>query len=368
LLLKHWPYDGLRSMIGAQNTQGNIRRRGIFAGLLGALSALAMMAGAHAADLKPVRIGVTRDARSGPLFIAAANGYFTEQGLKVEIDFFDTDAAIADAAASGRIELGTSDLTAPFFAAAIQHRFKLVAAHTSDQTGFPVTALLVGKTAYEAGFRTLPDLAHKRIGMSGEGSGERYALAEIAARYKLAPGDLNLVWLPTPDLELAELSKGGVDVAILPNAMAQQFQAAGKDSFIIRLSDFVQRQQGVLFATAQAIKADRPLIEKFIRAYRHGATDYDVAFLERDDGGDTIPGPHHDDYLALIARQTGSAPDRLAQSLPYCDRLARLDVADIGNQLKFWQGEGMVDKKVEAAELLDLSFIGEHIGSLAGQN
>jgi hypothetical protein len=27
----------------------------------------------------------------------------------------------------------------------------------------------------------------------------------------------------------------------------------------------------------------------------------------------------------------------------------------------FWQDEGMVDKRIAAADLLDLSFIGEHI-------
>ena len=355
-------------MTGTQNILGNIRRGGIFAGLLGALSALAMTASVHAADLKPIRIGVTHDARSSPLFIAAANGYFTQQGLKAEIDFFDTDAAIAEAAAAGRIEIGTADLAAPFFAAAIQHKFKLIAAQTSDQTGFPVTALLVGKTAYEAGFRTLPDLAHKRIGMGDEGSGERYALAQTMARYKLAPGDLNLVWLSTPDRELAALSKGEIDVAILPDAIARQSQAATKDSFIIRFSDFVQRQQGALFATAPAIEADRPLIEKFIRAYQRGATDYEQAFLERDDGGDAIPGPHRDEYLTLLAQQTGVAPNRLERSLPYCDRLARLDVADIGNQLKFWQAEGLVDKQAAPADLLDLSFIGDQIGAPAKQN
>ncbi|HVJ55686.1 MAG TPA: ABC transporter substrate-binding protein [Aliidongia sp.] len=327
--------------------------------MLAALCASAMFAGAEAADLMPVRIGVTHDARSGPLFVAEANGYFDKHGLKAELDFFDDDAAIADAVASGRIEIGVSDLTAPFFAAAVQNHFKLIAAESSDQTGFPITALLVGKAAYDAGFRTGADLAHKRVGMSGEGSGQRYALAEIEARYKLAPGDVDLVWLPTPDRELAELSSGGIDVAILPYPVAQQFQAAGRDSFIIRLSDFAQRQQSALFASTRTIAADRPLIEKFVRAYQRGATDYSQAFLERDDGGDILPGPRHDEYLALIARQAGTVPDHLQPSLPYCDRLARLDAADIGDQLKFWQGAGKVAKEATAADLLDLSFVAE---------
>jgi hypothetical protein len=49
----------------------------------------------------------------------------------------------------------------------------------------------------------------------------------------------------------------------------------------------------------------------------------------------------------------------LAVTKTYCDRRANLDVADIEKQVRFWQDQGQLGKNVAAADLLDLSFIGE---------
>jgi hypothetical protein len=55
--------------------------------------------------------------------------------------------------------------------------------------------------------------------------------------------------------------------------------------------------------------------------------------------------------------------DTLARTKSYCDRRANLDVADIEKQVRFWQNRGRMDKGIAAADLLDLSFIGEDIAS-----
>jgi len=49
----------------------------------------------------------------------------------------------------------------------------------------------------------------------------------------------------------------------------------------------------------------------------------------------------------------------LAITKTYCDRRANLDEADIKKQVQFWQDQGRLDKNIAAADLLDLSFIGE---------
>ena len=49
----------------------------------------------------------------------------------------------------------------------------------------------------------------------------------------------------------------------------------------------------------------------------------------------------------------------LAVTKTYCDRRANLDVADIEKQVRFWQDQGRLSKSIAAADLLDLSFIGE---------
>jgi NitT/TauT family transport system substrate-binding protein len=330
--------------------------------LLAALGTFGISIGASAGDLQPVRIGLVHSAASASLYIGAANGYFTDEGFDAQLEFLDADAQVQKAVAEGKLDFGVASLASSFFDYSANHRLKIIASEASDQAGYPATALLISKRAYEAGFRGVKDFPNRRIGITIPGSGLRYSLARIAARYRLASDAIKLVWLRTPAKEIAALSRGEVDAAALPFATALQLYSSGKGAFIIRLSDLTERQQGVVFTRAQTIEANRSKVEKFVRAYQRGVAEYDLTFQQRDDEGTVLPGPHFRDYLMLIAGQARLPPELLQYALPYCDHLARLDVTDIDNQLKFWQGEGMADKGIASADILDLSFIGSHIG------
>lgn len=336
------------------------RRAGLAAILLAAVITAGSLRAA-AAELVPIRIGLVPTIESGPLYIAAANGYFKEEGLDAQVKFFDTDTQLRRAAAAGKLDVALADLDAALFADAAKHGFKFIASQASDQSGYPTDALLISKEAHDAGFHSVKDLPGKRIAMTAPGSGEQYSLMRIAHRYGLDPHDLKLVWLKTPAREIAALSRGEVDAAALPFTTVLKLYDAGKRGGVIRLSDLAQRQRGVVFVGAEAIEADRSRIEKFVRAYRRGVTEYDMTFQQRGDEGDVLPGPHFAEYLHLIAQRTKLSPDLLKYALAYCDHLARLDLTDIDRQLAFWQSQGMVDQHVAAADLLDLSFIGEHI-------
>ena len=336
-------------------------RRGGFAAILLAAIVAAGTLGAAAADLVPIRIGLVPTIESGPFYIAAANGYFKEEGLDGRVKFFDSDAQLRRAAAAGQVDIALADLDAALFADAAKHCFKFIASQASDQSGYPTDALLIGKKAHDAGFGSVKDLPHKRIGMTVPGSGEQYSLMRIAQRYGLDPHDLKFVWLKTPAREIAALSHGEVDAATLPFTTVLKLYDSGPRGGVIRLSDRAQRQRGVVLVRAEAIEADRSRIEKFVRAYRRGVSEYDMTFQQRGDEGDVLPGPRFAEYLHLIAQRTKLSPDLVKYALAYCDHLARLDLTDIDRQLAFWQSQGMVDERVAAADLLDLGFIGEHI-------
>ena len=108
---------------------------------------------------------------------------------------------------------------------------------------------------------------------------------------------------------------------------------------------------------AKDIAIKRDLVERFMRAYQRGTADYALNFLQYDDGGDSTPGPRYAKYLELIARQTHVSPKVLAMTKTCCDRRANLDSGDIGAQVQFWESKGRLDKRITAADLIDLSFI-----------
>jgi NitT/TauT family transport system substrate-binding protein len=314
--------------------------------------------GACAAD--SVRVGLRPTPGAGPLFIAAER-YFAGQGLEVRLEFLPSDAVVTTRVASGELDIGLAELDAPFFDYAVKHRLMLFASEFSDQAGYPANALLISNKAHQTGFRTMRDLPHKRIAMTTPGAGVRYSLQRIAVRYGVDPNSIKTVWLKTYAGELAALARGEIDAAVLPFDMASALLKDGKGASIIRLSDLNEWQEGVVFARKATIDARREAIAAFMRGYQLGAADYDLTFQQRGDDGHALPGPHYTDYLTLIGRHAKVPPSLLERTLRYCDRLARLDVTDVGRQLEFWQDLGFLDKSIAPGELLDLSFIDQHI-------
>jgi NitT/TauT family transport system substrate-binding protein len=310
---------------------------------------------AAASEPEPARVGLTGDASAGPLYVAIAAGYFKSEGLDPQVAFLKSDAAVSAAVASRKIDIGMASLSAPFYNCAAAHSFKMIASRSSDQTGFPMYALLISRKAHAAGLSGVRGLAHARIGVADTDSSPYYALFSIAARFGLDPGSINTISLKSPTRELGALSRDEIDAALLPFATALQ-SAKGRDR-VLPLSNFAQWQQGVVFTATENIATKRYLIERFMRAYQRGTAEYQLNFLSYDDAGDFIPGPHYDRYLDLIARQVQISPTMLAMTRTYCDRRANLDVADIKKQVQFWQDRGRLDKHIVATDLLDASFI-----------
>ena len=327
----------------------------IVAGFLVLLCGSGLARGA-ADEPEPVRIALTREPSAAPLFIAVAEGFFKAEGLDPQITFLESDAAVSAAVASGTVDIGMASVSAPFYRYAAAHSLKLIASRSSDQSGLPMYALLSSSTraADHSGVRALTDA---RIGIADTESGAYYALFKIASRFGLDPGSIKTVSLRSTAGELETLSRGNIDAALLPFAIA--INAKSGRSSLLRLSDFAQWQQGVVFTTAENIATRRSLIQRFVRAYQHGTEDYQLNFLHYDDGGDFIPGPQYDKYLKLIARQARMSPETLAKTKTYCDRRGNLDVTDIEKQVQFWQAQGRLDKHIAATGLLDISFIGE---------
>jgi NitT/TauT family transport system substrate-binding protein len=204
-------------------------------------------------------------------------------------------------------------------------------------------------------------LANAKIGVADADSGSYYALFRIASRFDLGEEAIKTTVLKSNAQELAALSRGTIDAALLPYSTA--LALANKGRSILRLSDFTEWQQGIVFAAADTLQKQRSLIEAFMRAYQHGTADYALNFQNYDDGGDFIAGPNYDRYLDLIARQVKVSPELLGRTKTYTDRRANLDAPDIRRQVQFWQDRGKLDKSVSPDDLLDLSFIGEEGGA-----
>ena len=106
----------------------------------------------EAAAPQKVTLGMLRLTSSAPLFIAMERGYFAEENLDVTPQWFDAAQPIAVACASSKIDVGATGITAGLYnMAAKGQKLYLVADKGREQKGYPSSALMAGRAAYEAG-------------------------------------------------------------------------------------------------------------------------------------------------------------------------------------------------------------------------
>ena len=157
--------------------------------LLGSSLALAVSMPSFAAD--KVKAGVVRSMGGSPNFVAKEKGFFAEQGIDVELVFFELAQPIAVAVASGDCDVGTTGVTAAFFNLAAQGTLRIVGSGTWEHPTFQSIGYLVSNQAYEAGLHSLKDIAGKKAGITQSGTPLQYAIALAAEKYHIDYGKIS---------------------------------------------------------------------------------------------------------------------------------------------------------------------------------
>ena len=189
-----------------------------------ALAALLVLtASAATAAEQPLKatIGVLRLSSSAPVFIAQDKGYFRDEGLAIELKFFDAAQPVAVATTSGDVDFGITAFTAGLYNLAGKGTLKVIAGMSRDKPGYPLIGYFAGNKAYAAGLKTPKDLAGKRIAVTQVGSSFHYALGLLADKHGFKLSDVKIVPLQSLTNVVAALKGETVDAALLPISTAR---------------------------------------------------------------------------------------------------------------------------------------------------
>ncbi len=326
-----------------------------------AIPATANAASAVAAgEARTFKIGLLALPTNAAFFIAQAKGYFEREGIKPEITYFGASAPMYPAVVSGDIDVGVTGLTAATFNLGAKGGFKLIAGVVRELPNYPVNSFMVTDKAYQAGFRSLEDLKGRRLANTTAGSTHHYTWGALAQKMGIGTQDYSLVPLQSLENIYAAFQSGQVDGSIIPAIQTAEFEMSGIGHVLGWTGDRVQWQITSVFANPATLTKRRDMVERFLRAFRQAARDYDAAFNQRTAEGKRIKGPGYDELLGIIAKALNLPAVQVELALPYVDPEARLDVGSIHDQLKFWQKEKLVPASADAATLLDLSFVDGH--------
>jgi NitT/TauT family transport system substrate-binding protein len=314
---------------------------------------------ARAQDLAKASIALLRLSSSGPVFIALEKGWFKEAGLDLTIKDFTAATQPPLAVVSGDADFGMTAFTAGFYNLAAKGGLKVIAAQSAEKPGYPLVAIVVTNAAWDAGVRTIRDLAGKRIAMTTAGSSMHYSIEVVARKHGIDTKTITMVPLNALPNMAAAFKGGTVDGAIFPVTTWRQVEAEAGGHLIAWVGDEAPWQLGGVFTAPKTIAERRPLVEKFIAGYQRGAAAYNDAFGKRENGK-LVPGPGYDELLAILAAAVKQSPQLVASGLPYIDPQGRLDVGDIYSQVKLWQAQGQVGRDADPKTFVDLTFVKGH--------
>ncbi len=328
--------------------------------LLGALAFLGM-AGAPALAAEKLNVGVLKLASSAPVFLAQDLGYFREAGLEVDFKFFEAAQPVAVGTVSGDVDVGVTGVTAGFYNLAGKGALKLIAGQAREEPGYKLVAVIASKKAAEAGLTRIEDLPGRAAGITQIGSTFHYSLGLLAEKHGFDIAKVRIVPMQSLPNLVSAVKGGQIDSAIMPATGATPLLTSG-DAVLLAWADETPWQVAAVFTSPRTIANRRAALDSFIRGYQRGLEAFHASFLAKSPDGKTIPGPEAENHLAIIAKYTGQTADSIRNSIPYIDPKGRLLVGDIYRQVRWYQGQKLVDASVDAASILDLSFVpGGHL-------
>ena len=318
-------------------------------------TALLSFAANAAQAAERVRIGLLKLSSAAPLFLAKEHGYFEQEGIEVDLKFFDAAVPIAVAAVSGDIDIGFTGFTAAFYNLAGKGGLKVIAGTAREAPGFQNTAYVASKRAYDAGLKSLKELPGHSVGLTQVGSTFHYSLGLIADKLKFDVSSVRIVALQSLPNVAAAIKGGQLDAALTAATTISPVVASGDAVVLGFVGDETPWMLGCVVASSATIEKNRKLVEKVLAAYRRGAEEYTRVLLRRGADGKFVQSDEGDAMLSLISKYTEQKPEQLRLGLAVVD--PALDSADIARQIAWFKRQKMVDPEVDAEKIIDRSFV-----------
>jgi NitT/TauT family transport system substrate-binding protein len=301
-----------------------------------------------------IRINTAGLIGEAGIFLALDNGYFAEEGVRVELI-----PAIANASTDNLAQLATGDLDVAVFGPtaamfnAIERGFDVIGIMPLNTLtpGDNSRGIVVRKDLIDSGrFKTPADFRGLRIGTLTTGGVGHFFVAEALAKGRLTQADIDLSTLPMPDSVIA-LSTGSIDAAFLVEPFVSAARERGVG--VLALSS-AETSPGVptamMFASTTFARKHPGLLERFTTAVLRGQRDYAEA---------VATGRGRDRLLRSLQKHTATKDiEKLkALSLPHVDPDGGFDTAGLLRLRDFFIRNGALKHRIAADRVFDRRYV-----------
>lgn len=223
---------------------------------------------ALAQDLKEFTLGFPVDSmvQQIPYHVAKEHGYFEDEGLDVEFEYFDGSSALTQQLIAGNVDAGSPSMGAVFNAIVQDHPLKQVFT-------WQYKSVFTLATPADSGVTTVADLKGKGVGVSELSGGEVPVVRAVLREAGLTEGE-DVAILPVGEgsaltvnalqtgqihayssnmFDVAAIRAAGIPMNIIMPASVENFPGNGMIVTQKTIDEKPEELQGVLRALARAV-------------------------------------------------------------------------------------------------------------------
>tara|TARA_R110002096_G_scaffold314706_2_gene508907 strand:- start:17495 stop:18481 length:987 start_codon:yes stop_codon:yes gene_type:complete len=260
--------------------------RRYYIAFIGLLATFALAACSEAPS-QPLRVGINPWPGYAPLFLAADQGFFSDEGVDVELVELSSLADVRRAFERGQTDGMASSLVEVLDADRNSHRAPMIALMADYSNGADVILA-------KRGITDIAELKGQRIGLEPS-SLNRFILARALAQGGLSMDDVEIVSLPQVGLQEA-VEMGTVDAVVTYPPISTGIEQTGLVAQVFSSADIPGEVSDVVSFNRETASRRSADIEAFVRAWGHAV--------------DLIRTNRQESY-ALIGRHIGMSADEL---------------------------------------------------------
>jgi NitT/TauT family transport system substrate-binding protein len=314
-----------------------------------------------------VNVGLSPFINQATIFMANEMGLFSKLGLDIRMKIFMDGAFVVAPMVSAELDIGVMTPNAGFFNSLYRGApFRAILCNGQGRRGRAVTAVVVRSDHYDAGIRTLNDLAKmkgKIVAVGAAGSINQYGMGSALKLAGLDPVR-DVQWqtsVPQPDI-VKQLGQKQVDCAEITYHLAYLAQQQGFCRILLSRDEILPDSQ-----TAMMTVRDEVLQRRRETVVRYAIACVHAGRLFNQVAGD--PNKHAD-MLKLIVKSIIPRDEALLKAVaPHWEWIAEdglPNVVSIMQQQDFWADTfKMVEHKVPQDRVIDPSVAKEATRRLA---
>lgn len=291
-----------------------------------------------ASSEKTLRFAVLPVLDSLPLYVAQANGYFEDEGIKVELvpvgSAPERDQLMQSGQIDGMLNEVVTTLTYNRDGAKIKIvRFARVA--TSD---YPVFRILAAK---DSGITSVADLKGVEIGVS-EGTVIEYMADRVLQNAGLSADDIAKIGVPKIADRTALLESGQLKAAVMPDPLASLLMQKGA-TLVIDDTTLPEVSNSVYSFSVETLKQYPQEVKAFLRAVERAVTEINQ---------------NKDAYTNLMVEQK-LVPEAVVghYAIPDFPTASVPSQAQFDDALAWAQGKGLVQGALQYQDNIDSGYL-----------